>query len=224
MGVHLIQGLYGTARSIESTVRQRESLVTLGTLAAGLAHELNNPAAAATRAVDRLDGACRVAAGVAGPAGRGRHLGRASSWRSRSCAARSARRRRRRSPLAVADREDELAALARPARRRPTAGSWRRRSRAAGVDVAWCERVAALLDGRGRSRSGLEWVAGTLSASTLLVEVREATAGSPSWSGAVRSYTQMDRASMQPVDVTEGIESTLVMLGHKLRDGVTVVA
>ena len=40
---------------------------------------------------------------------------------------------------------------------------------------------------------------------------------------AVKSYSQMDRASMQRIDVTEGIESTLVMLGHKLRGGVTVV-
>jgi hypothetical protein len=57
-GGHLIQGLYYTARSIESTARQRESLVTLGTLAAGLAHEINNPASAATRAVDALATAC----------------------------------------------------------------------------------------------------------------------------------------------------------------------
>ena len=57
-GGHLIQGLYHTARSIESTARQRESLVTLGTLAAGLAHEINNPASAATRAVDALEAAC----------------------------------------------------------------------------------------------------------------------------------------------------------------------
>ncbi len=40
---------------------------------------------------------------------------------------------------------------------------------------------------------------------------------------AVRSYSQMDRASMQQVVVTEGIESTLVMLGHKIGQGVTVV-
>src|SRR4051794_35416715 len=54
-GGHLIAGLYRTARSIESTARQRESLVTLGKLSAGLAHEINNPAAAATRAVDGLE-------------------------------------------------------------------------------------------------------------------------------------------------------------------------
>src|SRR5207237_4537557 len=60
LGGHLIRGLYGTARSIESTARQRESLVTLGRLAAGLAHEINNPSAAATRAADALEVACQT--------------------------------------------------------------------------------------------------------------------------------------------------------------------
>ena len=55
---HLIKGVYGTARAIESTARQRDALITLGTLAAGLAHEINNPAAAATRSVSALDTAC----------------------------------------------------------------------------------------------------------------------------------------------------------------------
>jgi len=58
-GGHLIEGLYRTARSIESAARQRNSLVTLGTLAAGLAHEINNPASAATRAVDALEARLR---------------------------------------------------------------------------------------------------------------------------------------------------------------------
>jgi len=54
-GVHLIRGLTQTVRNIETMARQRESLVALGTLAAGLAHEINNPASAATRAVDALE-------------------------------------------------------------------------------------------------------------------------------------------------------------------------
>ena len=42
-GRHLIEGLYRTARSIESTARQRQYPLTLGTLAAGLAHEIDRP-------------------------------------------------------------------------------------------------------------------------------------------------------------------------------------
>src|SRR4051794_8927237 len=55
LGLTLIEGVSRSARNYESMARQRESLAALGTLAAGLAHELNNPAAAATRAVDALD-------------------------------------------------------------------------------------------------------------------------------------------------------------------------
>ena len=70
-GLHFIDGLVNTVRRIEATARQREALVALGTLSAGLAHELNNPAAAATRAVDalrqtsdqRLETLARLAAG-----------------------------------------------------------------------------------------------------------------------------------------------------------------
>ena len=52
--VHLLRGLIGTARRIEHNARQREALVALGTLAAGLAHEINNPASAAVRSVGAL--------------------------------------------------------------------------------------------------------------------------------------------------------------------------
>ncbi len=56
-GVHIIDGVFYTVRNIEEGARQRGALVTLGTLAAGLAHELNNPAAASARAVDALEAA-----------------------------------------------------------------------------------------------------------------------------------------------------------------------
>jgi len=71
--------------------------------------------------------------------------------------------------------------------------------------------------------AGLEWVASTFSAATLLSDIKESSRRISGLVAAVRSYSQMDRASMQRIDVTDGLESTLVMLGHKLRDGVTVV-
>jgi signal transduction histidine kinase len=93
---------------------------------------------------------------------------------------------------------------------------------AAGADVAWCERVAAVL-GAGPLGPGLEWVAASLSMSDVLAEIKESTGRISDLVAAVRSYSQLDRASLQTTDVTEGIESTLVLLGFKIGDGVSVV-
>jgi signal transduction histidine kinase len=217
---HLIEGVYGTARTIEATARQRESLVTLGTLAAGLAHELNNPAAAAMRAVDSLEDACQTLLSS---------LGRLADGKITAEQFIALDRLRREiapatgiaDPLAVADQEESLSDwladhdverdwLIAP----PLA--------AAGVDVDWCERAAAALPGTALG-PGLEWVASTFSAVTLLSEVKESTGRVSELVAAVRSYSQMDRGSLQRIDITDGLESTLVMLGHKLRVGVEVI-
>ena len=219
-GGHLIQGLYRTARSIESTARQRESLVTLGTLAAGLAHELNNPASAATRAVDALQTASEALVAAMGrlageelPSGR---LAALDALRHEL-----APRPPDPDPLARADREQALASWL---TRRGVERAWTIAPplAAAGADPAWCERAAAVLEGPAL-QPGLEWVASTFSVATLLDEVKESTRRISELVAAVRSYSQLDRASLQRVEVTEGLDSTLVMLGHKLRDGVTVV-
>ena len=90
------------------------------------------------------------------------------------------------------------------------------------MDTAWCDRAADLLEPEPL-RHALRWVASTFAATTLLAEVKESTRRVSELVAAVRSYTQMDRGSVQPTDVTEGLESTLVMLGGHLRGGVTVV-
>jgi signal transduction histidine kinase len=61
-----------------------------------------------------------------------------------------------------------------------------------------------------------------LSVAALLAEVKEATGRISRLVAAVKSYSQMDRASVQRVDIVDGIESTLAMLGHKLGDGVRI--
>ena len=219
-GKHLIEGVYHTARSIEATVRQRASLITLGTLAAGLAHEINNPAAAATRAVDALETTCQMLLASLTRLAR-------DGISAQQFAALDTLRREIESeavisdPLAMADREEALSSwlashgIDREWEIAPPLA-------AAGLDLGWCERAVAVLPGPALE-PGLEWVASTLSAATLLSEIKASTRQISELVAAMSSYSHMDRASVQQITVTEGLESTLVMLGHKLGGGVTVV-
>jgi signal transduction histidine kinase len=93
---------------------------------------------------------------------------------------------------------------------------------AAGADVAWCDQVADVLEG-GALDPALQWVSSTFATVALLDEVKESTRRVSELVAAVKSFSQMDRGSRQRVDVTEGIESSLVMLTHKLKQGIDVV-
>jgi signal transduction histidine kinase len=219
-GVHFIEGLANTVRRIEGTARQREALVALGTLAAGLAHEINNPASAATRAVDALQttsGALMESLGG---------LARVPITAAQFVAldalrADAADRPSDLTAIESAELEEELTewlsdhdvergwVLAAPLATR-------------GLTTDWCEDVARVL-GDGPVGPGFEWIANALSLSDLLGEVKEATGRVSELVAAVRSYSQLDRASVQLTDITEGLESTLVMLGHKLGGHVQVV-
>ena len=217
---HLVAGLYGTARSIEATARQRSGLVTLGTLAAGLAHEINNPAAAAARSSAELERACdgllealrqMATAGVTAA-----QFGELDALRRELEPPTTLP-----DPLETADLEEELGEwLDRAGVDRP----WELAASlvSAGADVGWVERAAAAspVDGLGAS---LGWVARTIDVASLLTEVRESTRRVSELVAGIKSYSQMDRASHQRVDVREGLESTLLVMGPRLRPGVTVV-
>ena len=212
-GVHFIKGLVNTVRRIEAGARQREALVALGSLAAGLAHELNNPAAAATRAVDALedtshgllDALTRLAEGSI----------TAQQYVALDGLRRDAESRTsQKDALAAADAEEALSewlvdhGVERDWEIAPVLV-------AAGVDVGWCARVEEVLGGRAL-QAGMDWLASSLSMTALHEEVKESTTRVSDLVAAVRSYSQLDRASLQQVDVTEGLESTLTMLASKL--------
>jgi signal transduction histidine kinase len=220
LGVHLIEGLFRTVRSIEAMASEQEALIALGRLAAGLAHEINNPASAAVRGVDALQRECEtLVSSLAQLAER--------SLSPEKFAALDALRREIDPSAAImearaaADREEALTGWL---DRHRIGSSWRIAPilASSGVDVAWCERVGKVLTG-DTLEPGLTWLASTLSTSALLAEMKESTSRISALVAAIKSYSQLDRALLQVIDVTEGIESTLVMLAHKLRPGVTVV-
>jgi signal transduction histidine kinase len=219
LGLYLIEGVSRSARNYETMARQKEALAALGTLAAGLAHELNNPAAAAARAVDALGDS---------------YEGMLSSLRRLAAAPITADQFTRLDtlrqelgprppgdPMALADREDDISDWL---SRHHVPRDWvlAPSLTGAGADIDWCERVAEVL-GEDRLGPGLEWVASTLSSAGLLVEVKESTRRISDLVAAVKSYAQLDRASMQQTDLTEGLESTLVMLAHRIPEDVAIV-
>jgi len=195
----IIRTVIGRLRGMESTVRQREKLAGLGTLAAGLAHELNNPAAAIRRSVEALDEAIAVrnqlhpphALTLLRPAGRAALDG-----------------------LARADAVDEIAELVGDTE-----------MAAALVDAGWAadelRSAFARMDGPA-AREAAAWLAATATVETLIGEVRMAGDRISEIVGAVKSYAYLDQAPVQRVDVRKGLDDTLVILRHKLKAGIEV--
>jgi signal transduction histidine kinase len=183
----VIRTAVGRLRSMEATLREREKLAGLGTLAAGLAHELNNPAAAAARTARALGDAVAVAVALPRPSPMPEPPAAPGSH----------------SALERADLIDEIAAL--------TGSS---DAASALVDAGWS--ASAL---RAQPADAVAWLAADASVHQLLEELVMSADRISEIVAAVKGYAYLDQAPRQRVDVRIGLEQTLVILRHRLREG-----
>jgi signal transduction histidine kinase len=207
-------------RTTEAKLRQNERMAQLGTLAAGLAHELNNPAAAVRRGAGELEAslrtrdAARLAVGASG-ADDTEIAALEAAVKSLDPAATAGLSHLDRSDLEV-EIEDRLQELGvdRPWKLAPTLVSM-------GIGRAELGRLSAAVP-EGALGSSLELVAAEHDLLALFHEVAEGANRISDLVGALKSYTYLDQAPLQPVDIIKGIEDTLTVLNQP-SPGITLV-
>jgi len=218
MPLHLLEGLFFGQQKNRDAVAQRERLLALGSLSAGLTHELNNPAAAAVRATsslrDRVTHMRQKLKTIAGGAWDRSQLETLIQVQDR--AVELVAKAPELSPLEASDMEDALSAwfddhgiqggydLA------PTFV-------AAGLDVGWLDQLVATVDGEMLD-GAVRWLNYSLETELLMNEIEDSTGRISTLVNAAKQYSQMDRAPFQVLDVHELLDSTLIMLSRKIGD------
>lgn len=223
MAVHLLEGMFFGSQNTQRTINQRERLLALGSLSAGLTHELNNPAAAAVRATSSLRD--RVAhmrhkLGVIAAGPYHREALKTLIDIQESTAERVAKAPSL-SPLEASDREDALSDWLDD---HGIEGGWQIAPTfvQAGLDIDWLERVAAAVDPE-MLPGAVGWLNYTVETELLMREIEDSTTRVSNLVNAAKQYSQLDRAPYQVCDVHELLDSTLLMLSGKIGSGIKVV-
>jgi signal transduction histidine kinase len=215
MAVHLLQGLFLGQRASASVIGQRERLLALGKLSAGLTHELNNPAAAAGRAAhdlrDRITHMRHKLAMIADGSLERDQLKQLVLAQDEFVE--KARNAPDLTPLQTSDAEDELTDWLDD---HDVTEGWQLAPIfvAAGLGVDDLDAVEAAVP-KDSIEGALRWLAYTVETEGLLGEIIDSTARISALVGAAKQYSQMDRAPHQWLDLHEGLFATLTMLKPK---------
>ena len=221
MAVHLLEGLFIGGQKSREVVGQRERLLALGSLTAGLTHELNNPAAAAVRAtaalrerVAAMRGKLRLIAG-----GKFEPSTLEAIIELQQRAAEQVAKAPKLDPLQTSDAEDEISDWLEDHGCRD---AWQVAPVfvQGGIDAEWLERVVATV-GEQMLEPTLRWLSYTVDTELLMSEIEDSTTRVSTLVGAAKQYSQLDRAPFQVVDVRDLLSSTVLMLSAKLK-GITV--
>jgi signal transduction histidine kinase len=222
MPLHLLEGLFFGTRNSQRVIEQRERLLALGSLTAGLTHELNNPAAAAVRATSSLRERLAEMRQELAVIAAGFDQGMLSSLvRLEQEAVERMKSAPKLSAMETTDLEDAL-------------GEWLEGHHVddgwelaptfvqAGLDQAYLDQLA---EGIKEDCLGdaIRWLNCAVDAELLMGEIQDSTTRVSTLIAAAKQYSQMDRAPYQTVDVHELLDSTLTMLGPKLGQGIEVI-
>jgi signal transduction histidine kinase len=222
MAVHLLEGLFLWMQNTQQLVGQRQQLLALGSLTAGLTHELNNPAAAAVRATEALRSR------VAGMRHKLAMLARDELDPKllellvdvQEEAVEAVARAPKLTAIQESEREDEVADWMDA---NGVSGGWELAPifAAAGIDGEFLGKLTAAAP-PALVGGAVRWLAYTLETELLLGEITDSVTRISALVGAAKQYSHMDRGPHERVDLHDGIDSTLVMLAAKLR-GLRVV-
>ena len=203
-------------RGVNAREASRERLTSLGTMAAGLAHELNNPAAAARRAASDLVDAVNVI-NHALEAFVKSGIEREDADKLLDLQHEALGHCMAGGRLDALDASDAEEAMLDILEERGIEDAWKFAGTlgAVGLDADWVDRVQAIAG--PATKKALAWVAASLTAHELASELVESTERMSKLVKAIKTYAYMDRGGVVKADVHEGLESTLIMLGHKLK-------
>ena len=226
MAVHLLEGLFFGGRKAQQAIDQRERLLALGSLSAGLTHELNNPAAAAVRATaslrERVAGMRgKLALLAKGPAGPDQRAVMEGLIQLQQRAVEQVAKAPKLDALAASDAEDELSDWFDD---HEIADGWQMAPTfvQAGLSVDWLEEVRGTVP-PDKLEAALRWVNYAVETELLMNEIEDATTRISTLVGAAKQYSQLDRAPFQEVDLHDLLDSTLLMLSGKIAKTVHIV-